>query len=85
MESYQVDSETNKITVTGNITTEEVIKVLQKIGKTASSTRESAASQSTSFDQSMVKYSNLLYNPPLKLSLLASYHLQFLVPPPFHA
>ncbi|XP_078181400.1 WRKY transcription factor WRKY24-like isoform X2 [Carex rostrata] len=33
----------------------------------------------------MVKYSNLLYNPPLKLSLLASYHLQFLVLPPFHA
>ncbi|XP_078181355.1 heavy metal-associated isoprenylated plant protein 45-like [Carex rostrata] len=40
MESYQVDSETNKITVTGNITTEEVIKALQKVGKTASSVSE---------------------------------------------
>jgi copper chaperone len=40
MESYQVDSETNKITVTGNITTEEVVKALQKIGKTATSWSE---------------------------------------------
>ncbi|KAJ4751036.1 Heavy metal transport/detoxification superfamily protein [Rhynchospora pubera] len=40
MESYQLDSETNKITVTGNITTEEVVKALQKIGKSATSWSE---------------------------------------------
>ncbi|GJM92703.1 hypothetical protein PR202_ga09196 [Eleusine coracana subsp. coracana] len=37
MESYQLDTETNKVTVTGNITPEEVVKALQKIGKTATS------------------------------------------------
>ncbi|KAJ3669060.1 hypothetical protein LUZ60_011010 [Juncus effusus] len=37
MESYKLDTETNKITVTGNITTEEVIRELHKIGKTPTS------------------------------------------------
>lgn len=36
MESYQLEKETNKVTVTGNITPEEVVKALQKIGKTVS-------------------------------------------------
>lgn len=35
IETYRVDTELNKVTVTGNVTTEEVIKVLQKIGKSA--------------------------------------------------
>ncbi|XP_010264509.1 PREDICTED: copper transport protein CCH [Nelumbo nucifera] len=37
IESYNLDTRLNKITVTGNVTTEEVIRVLQKIGKTATS------------------------------------------------
>ncbi|XP_073008881.1 heavy metal-associated isoprenylated plant protein 45 isoform X1 [Typha latifolia] len=37
METYQLDTEQNKVTVTGNVTTEEVMKVLQKIGKSATS------------------------------------------------
>ncbi|XP_052177850.1 heavy metal-associated isoprenylated plant protein 45 isoform X2 [Diospyros lotus] len=37
IETYNVDKQLNKVTVTGNVTTEEVIKVLQKIGKPASS------------------------------------------------
>ncbi|KAK6786535.1 hypothetical protein RDI58_015060 [Solanum bulbocastanum] len=36
IETYDVDTQLNKVTVTGNVTTEEVIKVLQKIGKQAS-------------------------------------------------
>ncbi|GJN17305.1 hypothetical protein PR202_gb04362 [Eleusine coracana subsp. coracana] len=40
MESYQLETETNKVTVTGNITPEEVVKALQKIGKTATSWAE---------------------------------------------
>ncbi|XP_062208639.1 copper transport protein CCH-like [Phragmites australis] len=35
MESYQLETEINKVTVTGNVTPEEVVKALQKIGKTA--------------------------------------------------
>jgi len=35
MESYQLETETNKVTVTGNVTPEEVVKALHKIGKTA--------------------------------------------------
>uniref|UniRef100_A0A0E0C9N9 HMA domain-containing protein n=1 Tax=Oryza meridionalis TaxID=40149 RepID=A0A0E0C9N9_9ORYZ len=35
MESYQLDTEINKVTVTGNVTPDEVVKALQKIGKTA--------------------------------------------------
>ncbi|ONK61810.1 uncharacterized protein A4U43_C08F33830 [Asparagus officinalis] len=35
IETYRVDTEISKVTVTGNVTTEEVVKVLQKIGKTA--------------------------------------------------
>jgi hypothetical protein len=30
MESYQLDTETNKVTVTGHVTQEEVVKALQK-------------------------------------------------------
>lgn len=35
IETYNVDIELNKVIVTGNVTTEEVIRVIQKIGKTA--------------------------------------------------
>lgn len=35
IETYNVDIQLNKVTVTGNVTEEEVIKVLQKIRKTA--------------------------------------------------
>lgn len=33
IETYDVDTQLNKITVTGKVTTEEVMKALQKIGK----------------------------------------------------
>ncbi|KAL8233621.1 hypothetical protein R6Q59_019721 [Mikania micrantha] len=36
IEAYDVDTKLNKVTVTGNVTKEEVIKALQKIGKQAS-------------------------------------------------
>ncbi|XP_024018215.1 protein SODIUM POTASSIUM ROOT DEFECTIVE 1 [Morus notabilis] len=36
IETYNVDTKLNKVIVTGNVTTEEVIRVLQKIGKSAS-------------------------------------------------
>ncbi|KAF3948241.1 hypothetical protein ACB098_06G135700 [Castanea mollissima] len=36
IETYNVDTQLNKVIVTGNITNEEVIRVLQKIGKSAS-------------------------------------------------
>ncbi|KAK9283492.1 hypothetical protein L1049_011738 [Liquidambar formosana] len=36
IETYNVDPQLNKVIVTGNVTTEEVIRALQKIGKTAS-------------------------------------------------
>ncbi|OVA12689.1 Heavy metal-associated domain [Macleaya cordata] len=36
IETYDFDIKLNKITVTGNITPEKVIRVLQKMGKTAS-------------------------------------------------
>ncbi|WOK96689.1 copper transport protein ATX1-like [Canna indica] len=35
IETYRVHTELNKVTVTGNVTSEEVIRVLQKIGKSA--------------------------------------------------
>lgn len=35
IESYDVDTQSNKVTVRGNVTTEEVIRVLHKIGKQA--------------------------------------------------
>ncbi|KAE9604757.1 putative heavy metal-associated domain, HMA [Lupinus albus] len=35
IETYNVDTKLNKVMVTGNVTTEEVIRVLQKIGKNA--------------------------------------------------
>lgn len=36
IETYDIDTQLSKVTVTGNVTTEEVIKVLHKIGKQAS-------------------------------------------------
>ncbi|KAA8539521.1 hypothetical protein F0562_026213 [Nyssa sinensis] len=36
IETYNVDTQLNKVIVTGNVTTEEVIRALHKIGKTAS-------------------------------------------------
>ncbi|KAF5179159.1 Heavy metal transport/detoxification superfamily protein [Thalictrum thalictroides] len=44
IETYDLNIEQNKITVTGNVTSEEVIKALQKIGKTASTWDESSNS-----------------------------------------
>ncbi|KOM39635.1 hypothetical protein LR48_Vigan03g301700 [Vigna angularis] len=35
IETYNVDTKLNKVIVTGNVTTEKVIRVLQKIGKNA--------------------------------------------------
>lgn len=35
IESYDVDTKSNKVTVRGNVTTEMVIRVLHKIGKQA--------------------------------------------------
>lgn len=35
IETYNVDKQLNKVIVTGNVTTEEVIKVLHKNGKNA--------------------------------------------------
>ncbi|XP_028782258.1 heavy metal-associated isoprenylated plant protein 33-like isoform X1 [Neltuma alba] len=35
IETYNVDTQLNKVTVTGNVTTEQVIRVLHKIGKNA--------------------------------------------------
>lgn len=35
IEAYDVDTKLNKVTVTGNVTNEEVIKALHKIGKQA--------------------------------------------------
>ncbi|KAH6762844.1 Heavy metal transport/detoxification superfamily protein, partial [Perilla frutescens var. hirtella] len=35
IESYDVDTQSNKVTVRGNVTTEKVIRVLHKIGKQA--------------------------------------------------
>lgn len=35
IETYNVETQLNKVSVTGNVGTDEVIKVLQKIGKTA--------------------------------------------------
>ncbi|KAH7548326.1 hypothetical protein ACOSP7_032271 [Xanthoceras sorbifolium] len=40
IETYNVDTQLNKVIVTGNVTTEEVIRVIQKIGKTASTWEE---------------------------------------------
>ncbi|XP_057509928.1 heavy metal-associated isoprenylated plant protein 45 [Actinidia eriantha] len=43
IETYNVDMQLNKVTVTGNVTTEEVVRVLQKIGKPASNWEEEEA------------------------------------------
>lgn len=40
IESYDVDTQSNKVTVTGNVTTEKVIRVLHKIGKQATTWNE---------------------------------------------
>ncbi|XP_019706214.1 copper transport protein ATX1 isoform X1 [Elaeis guineensis] len=40
IETYRLDAELNKITVTGNVTPDEVVRVLQKIGKNATSWNE---------------------------------------------
>ncbi|KAJ0102821.1 hypothetical protein Patl1_06707 [Pistacia atlantica] len=44
IETYNVDTQLNKVIVTGNVTTEEVIRVLQKIGKSASTWEEAQLS-----------------------------------------
>ncbi|KAK9063329.1 hypothetical protein SSX86_017204 [Deinandra increscens subsp. villosa] len=36
IETYDVDTRLNKVTVTGNVTNGQVVKALQKIGKQAS-------------------------------------------------
>ncbi|KAL6326398.1 hypothetical protein AAG906_008260 [Vitis piasezkii] len=36
IETYNIDTQLSKVIVTGNVTEEEVIRVLQKIGKRAS-------------------------------------------------
>ncbi|PSS34432.1 Heavy metal-associated isoprenylated plant protein, partial [Actinidia chinensis var. chinensis] len=43
IETYNVDMQLNKVTVTGNVTTEEVVRVLQKIGKPASNWEDEKA------------------------------------------
>ncbi|KAK2982450.1 hypothetical protein RJ640_026293, partial [Escallonia rubra] len=43
IETYDVDMQLNKVTVTGNVTTEEVTKALQKIGKQVSNWGEDTA------------------------------------------
>ncbi|XP_015575708.1 heavy metal-associated isoprenylated plant protein 37 isoform X2 [Ricinus communis] len=40
IETYNVDIELNKVIVTGNVTTQEVIRVIHKIGKTATTWEE---------------------------------------------
>lgn len=44
VETYNVDTQLNKVIVTGNVTTEEVIRVLQKNGKSASTWEEAQLS-----------------------------------------
>lgn len=43
IETYDVDIQNNKVTVTGNVTTEEVTKALQKIGKQSSNWEETSS------------------------------------------
>ncbi|KAL3837792.1 hypothetical protein ACJIZ3_022383 [Penstemon smallii] len=43
IETYDVDTKLNKVIVTGNVTTEEVIRVLHKIGKQATTWEEHSA------------------------------------------
>ncbi|KAL5712777.1 hypothetical protein ACHQM5_014914 [Ranunculus cassubicifolius] len=40
IETYDVDVDKSKITVTGKVTSEEVLRALEKIGKTASNWEE---------------------------------------------
>ncbi|XP_011076632.1 copper transport protein CCH [Sesamum indicum] len=46
IETYDVDTKRNKVTVTGNVTSEEVIRALHKIGKQAISWEENAVNTS---------------------------------------
>lgn len=43
IETYDIDTQLSKVTVTGNVTTEEVLKVLHKIGKQATNWEEPGA------------------------------------------
>ncbi|CAJ2644146.1 metal ion binding protein [Trifolium pratense] len=43
IETYNVDIKLNKVIVTGNVTTEQVIRVLQKIGKNATPFQQDAS------------------------------------------
>lgn len=49
IETYNVDTQLNKVIVTGNVTTEEVIRVLQKIGKNATSWEDALIAEKWSF------------------------------------
>jgi hypothetical protein len=42
IETYNVDTKLNKVIVTGNVTTEQVIRVLHKIGKNATPFEDAA-------------------------------------------
>ncbi|CAL5202998.1 unnamed protein product [Lathyrus oleraceus] len=42
IETYNVDTKLNKVIVTGNVTTEQVTRVLHKIGKNATPFQEDA-------------------------------------------
>jgi hypothetical protein len=46
IETYNVDTKLNKVIVTGNVTTEQVIRVLQKIGKNAAPFEDAPQSHS---------------------------------------
>ncbi|XP_024969355.1 superoxide dismutase 1 copper chaperone-like isoform X1 [Cynara cardunculus var. scolymus] len=43
IEAYDIDTKLNKVMVTGNVTNEEVIRALQKIGKQASQWEQDSA------------------------------------------
>lgn len=45
IETYNVDTQLNKVTVTGKVTREDVIKGLQKIGKTATNWEDEVQAQ----------------------------------------
>ncbi|KAJ7963903.1 Heavy metal transport/detoxification superfamily protein [Quillaja saponaria] len=64
IETYNVDTKLNKVIVTGNVTTQQVIKVLQKIGKNAS--HLGGRGKSDSFLNSQFCKSN----PPIRFFIL---------------
>ncbi|KAK7387486.1 hypothetical protein VNO78_28330 [Psophocarpus tetragonolobus] len=47
IETYNVDTQLNKVIVTGNVTTEQVIRVLQKIGKNATAWEDAQTNNSS--------------------------------------